>query len=213
MLDLKRNLRQSLKQQNNIKVIFYHLLPTTWKFCLTIKNKNYTFQMNSIHFVTYQIQASVLIQGSIFWSEIDIYYPPFQKLYFSPSRDRSFSTPIVPGTHFALFLPILHLFHSFTSHFLSSSFPFLPFCPFSSFFFNTCHLFLFPSSYFSPKQYPLIFSPQGVFSNIKTPVLIWNELSTMLLTAGTECQVLSTKLTDLSLTNPITLQRNDRYGT
>ncbi len=87
-------------------------------------------------------------QGSMFWSENDIYSPspPFWKWYFFPPL----ATPIV--AFLPQFCPILHLFYPFTSPFLIffplSSF----FFPLSSFFFHVFRLFFLVFSHFPPKM-------------------------------------------------------------
>ncbi len=113
-------------------------------------------------------------QGSIFWSENDIYSPPplLKMIFFPPLATCHFSTPIV--AFFPKIFPILHLFYPFTSPFLIFFPPYSFFFSLSSFFFYIFPLFLFIFSYFFPQMTSAdIFPPPqgggGVFSIIQTP--------------------------------------------
>jgi hypothetical protein len=82
-------------------------------------------------------------QGSIFWSENDIYpHPPSENDIFPPLATRRFSTPIV--AFLIKFFPVLQLFYPLTS-------PFISFFRLSSFFFYIFPLYLLAFSSFSPK--------------------------------------------------------------
>jgi hypothetical protein len=60
---------------------------------------------------------STAVQGSIFWSENDIYSPrPYENYIFSPSSDKLFLNCY--HVLFALILPFFALFFPSTSHFL-----------------------------------------------------------------------------------------------
>ncbi len=87
-------------------------------------------------------------QGGVYFflSENDIYSPPFQKKYFSPSHD----TPLFNPRH-ALFVSLILPFYFLFSHFLS------PFPPFSFFFLPICLAF---SPFFSSPFH--IFSPNDI---------------------------------------------------
>ncbi len=93
--------------------------------------------------ITYVTRLNGILSAGLYFGQTKLFIlqspPPFRKVIFSPLlATRRFPTLIL------LFLPYLfptlHLFYPFTSHFLSFSFPFLPFFPLSFMFFPICHL-------------------------------------------------------------------------
>ncbi len=81
-----------------------------------------------------------VLQGSIFRSENDIYFPPLLKLYFSPfSRHVVFRLPSWP---FCFNCSLFCIYFTLLLPLFSFSFPFL------TFFFPLSYFFLSPSSFF-----------------------------------------------------------------